>query len=263
MTTETEDTPPERSAMVERSCRLLFVLGRYGQAGARLVDLTREAGLTRPAALRILRTLVDEGVVRLQDRHYRLGPALFQLGLAAQSPFGEMVPVRRIMRDLAYSVGDTVYLCLRQGDDVFYIAREEGDFPVRTQTVRVGDTKTMAETYGGITLLAALDPAEARHILDRLLPASVESAAVRRRAIETMLRTARQNDGRVSGTDLVLRGLAGAGLPIHSPITGQPMLAVTVSAISPRLEDDRLEQIWPMLTRAKTAIEAILRGQDL
>lgn len=262
MTLNADPTPPERSAMVERSCRLLCALGRYGTRGARLVDLTREADLTRPAALRILRTLIDEGFVHQDGRLYRLGTTMFQLGLAAQSPLGDMVAPRRIIRDLARALGDTVYLCLRQGDDVLYLLREEGDFPVRTHTVRIGDTKNLTETYGGIALMAALEPAETCTILDRLLPACVESAVLRRRAIELMLKTARQDAGRVSGSDLVLRGLAGAGVPIVSPVTGQPVMALTVSAISPRLDAERLIEIWPLLYHGKTALEALLANRD-
>lgn len=248
---------PEQSAVVERTCRILHELGRCGRGGARLVDLTNGTSLTRPAALRILRTLASEGLVeQREDRRYFLGPAIYQMGLAAPSPLGDLEPFRAIIRELAAKVGDTAYLSMRQGDHAYYLLREEGAFPVRTHLVQVGDAKPLTHTYGGLTILSCMRPDEAAVILNRLMPQVDVIARQRRATIERMLKRAREVRY-VSGPDLVIRGVAGLGLPVLGR-TGAPFLAVTVSAITSRLEDGRLEEVRNLVAEAVTKIQELL-----
>jgi len=66
------------------------------RGGASLTDLAAAAGLTQPTAHRVLRALVDEGLLTKHPAtcRYTLGPLLFELGLAA-SPRIDLRPLAR------------------------------------------------------------------------------------------------------------------------------------------------------------------------
>lgn len=257
--TETQEQrhAPEQSAVVERTCRLLHEMARYGGRGARLVDLTRSASLTRPAALRILRTLcVERLAMQDESRRYFLGPAFYEMSRAAPSPMGDLSSIRPIVRQLAKEAGDTAYLSIRQGDHCHYLMREEGAFPIRTHLVEVGNIVPLIRTYGGITILSSMDPDEAAGIVDRQMRDAPPEVRQQRPMIEQALTQARQ-DGHVSGSELVIRDVSGLGVPILTP-DGAPFLAITISAITSRLTGEHLPRALHLLKDAARDIETMV-----
>ena len=242
----------EQSTTVEKACALLRQLGRFGSAGGRLVDITEATGLSRQTALRILGAFLSEGLVTTTpQRRYRIGPSAFVLGLSAPSPLEHLGPLIEVVRTLAQTTGDTAYLSMRQGDQVFYLAREDGAFPIRTHFVNVGDCRNMTETYGGLTILSALTETECDAILKRGNSDPSRHAAIR----QVLARAARS--GVVYGPHVVIDGISGMGMPVR--IAGDaPCFAVSLSAIDARMTDARFDELSAALGTAVTAITALL-----
>lgn len=252
-----DDKTPEKSAVTDRTCQVLKYLGTCGLAGARLLDITRATGLTRPAATRMLRAMSDNGfVLRDAGRRYILGPEVFMLGLAALNPIRDLDPLRQIVRDLAQEVGDIAYLSIRRGESSHYLLREEGAYPIRAYMIDVGEIKSLVQTYGGLTFLATMSPAEAERIISRALPQDDAETRARQKSLLQVVERARCA-GYITGPDLVLRDVDGIGLSIPAP-NGTAFLALTISAIRSRLDEERIRILLPKLRAAADRIRKVL-----
>jgi len=74
---------------LRRGLAVLRLLTRVGPGGLRMGEIGRRLGLHKSTAIRLTRTLVDEGFV-LHDQAsgiYRLGPEAFAVGLAAEPSY--------------------------------------------------------------------------------------------------------------------------------------------------------------------------------
>jgi len=96
--------------MVERAFRLLEMLSISG-GGLTLSDLARGLGMSKSSVHGLLKTLEGScAVEQSEERRYVLGPRIFDLARAA----GERLDLRRlvlpVMRRLADSLGQTVFL---------------------------------------------------------------------------------------------------------------------------------------------------------
>lgn len=222
MTVHIVDFMNKPVGVVERSAVILRAVATAGASGARLLDIAHETGISRPTVHRILNELADVGFVsQTEDKHYRLGSELFLLGLRAPRPQWDLPEIRQVLEALAEQTGDTVYLAMREFDGVRYLMRLEGNYPVRALVVEVGESKPFDETYSGLAL---------------------------------------QTGELVSGSGILLPGIAGMAAPV--PSQGEPVLAVSISATSDRLPEQRYAELAPALLRAASDIAAIVAKNE-
>jgi len=183
-----------------------------------LLDIAQMTGIARPTVHRILQEIAGVGfLTQADDKHYRLGSELYVLGLQAPRPQWDLPAIRQILEALAEQCGDTVYLAMRDFEGVRYLMRYEGSYPVRALVVEVGETKPVGETYAGLAL---------------------------------------QTNELVSGTGILLPGVAGLAAPV--PSQGKPLLAVSISATSDRLPQQRYAELAPAVLRAAADIATIV-----
>jgi IclR family transcriptional regulator, KDG regulon repressor len=96
-------------------------------------ELIAATGVERSGAYRILRTLAAQGfVARSANGTYRLGIALWELGVAArrQLPVREMTSTA--IQNLAQSLGETVVMTVYDHGYAVYVDLAEGTEPVRS-----------------------------------------------------------------------------------------------------------------------------------
>lgn len=241
----------DKKQVVARVAQVLSAIGSHGTVGARLLDLSRATGIARPTVHRLLQELQDVGYVQqLESKRYALGAALFHLGAAAPSPVRDLAAVRRAAQKLSDACGDTVYVAMWQFGAAHYIVRTEGAFPIRAQSVNVGDTIPLTSSYNGLILLAQLDgDAREQHLahLEHDQPDAWRTTSLAEH--EQALRVALAQidaDGYVYGTDVVMPGLAGIALPVPSS-TGRPIAAVSISGLESRLPAEREPELLTLL----------------
>lgn len=243
---------------VDRACRLLGDIARQGVAGARLTDLTTSAGLSRPTVHRILQSLVAADFVR-QDpatRRYRLGLAVHGLALAAPSPLEHMADLRPLLESLAQRTGETIYLMMRQGDEVCCMARVEGTTPIRTLLIDVGAFRPVGATIAGITMLAALPDLEIEAILVRTTAAMAQHRNATPDYVRHHVAEVRRTGFCVSKSVLI-EGTTGISAVVPRA-DGAPFLAVSLSAISTRVPDARVKPLAADLLRTCARIGQLL-----
>lgn len=244
---------------ITRAVLVLKLLARQAGAGLRLVDLAQAAQLTRPTMHRLLKALVAQGMA-VQDaatRRYRLGPLVFELGLAAAHRFNLRDLSTATLADLARVTGDTTFLFVRSGDDAVCINRIQGTYPVQTPALPLGSRQPLGVSAGGLALLAALPAAEQKRIIEAVAPrlgAYGELDADDVRAHCALVAKA----GYAHIANRAVPGISALGVPVYGE-SGLLLAAVTVAATHNRMTDARVREIVPLLRGAAQAIGALLQ----
>jgi DNA-binding IclR family transcriptional regulator len=244
--------------VVAKTCAILREIARAGSGGARLADLSRNTGLSRPSVHRILATLKAEDFVRQSDsRRYRLTPQVHEIGLSAPGVTGNLEALRPVIQQLSDESGDTVYLSMRSGSNSHYLMRGEGSYPIRTYVVKPFQVLPMVSCHSGRALLGSMPRQEADEIIGRAWsddPGQFKAAT--RDSLREEIEFVREN-GYGWARDVTFEGVAGLTRAVPNA-NGPGYLAVTISAVSPRLPLDRARDLLPKLIEITSRIRQII-----
>lgn len=246
--------------VVQRVALLLRLITANHRHGMRLVDLARASGIERPTAHRLLQALIAERLV-LQahaSKLYHLGPALYEMGLAA----APSMPLRDLchphLLSIAEATGDTVFLTVRSGFDGVCVDRVEGAYPIKVFVLDVGRRRPLQVGGGGLAILSALPDDEVARIGAANAPALAEhyprhsDADLRRR-----LQQARRQGYAVKDV-LEIDGVRSVAVPVRDP-RGLSLAAISVATLASRLDAARSAEVAQVIRRAVTRIEQQLR----
>ena len=251
--------PVDGAQGVSRAVLILKLLAREADTGLRLVDLARAAQLTRPTMHRLLKALVAQGMA-VQDaatRRYRLGPLVFELGLAAAHRFNLRDLSTATLTDLARTTGDTTFLFVRSGDDAVCINRIQGTYPVQTPALPLGSRQPLGVSAGGLALLAALPAADRGRIIQAVAPrlgayGELDADDVRAHCALAL------KVGYAHIANRAVPGISALGVPVYGE-SGLLLAAVTVAATHNRMTQVRVQGIVPLLRAAAQTIGALLQ----
>ncbi|HEX5117265.1 MAG TPA: IclR family transcriptional regulator C-terminal domain-containing protein [Pseudonocardiaceae bacterium] len=88
-----------------------------------LSEVARQTGLTRAAARRFLRTLVEIGYMRTDNGKFALRPKVLELGYAYLSSLSLPELALPHMEQLVEQVHESSSMCVLDGDEIVYVAR--------------------------------------------------------------------------------------------------------------------------------------------
>ncbi len=246
------DSLPETAARsgtqsIERAVGVLRVVASRGRSGMRLGELATASGLPTSTCFRMLQRLEAEGLVERHavTRKYFLGPLLYELGLLARPRYPLAERCEPAMAELAELTKDTVYLSERRGLESICAARVLGDYPIKALTLDVGVRRPVGVGAGGLAMLCALPPAQAEDIIEANTPryrqhSTLDAAQVRTAVIAGRARGFAFLDGPV------VPGVAAVGVAFPAD---NPVAALSVAAISTRLDEQRRTEIAAALQR--------------
>ena len=247
---------------LKRGVALLKILATAGSRGQALTEVAEKAGIPHPTAHRILKQLITEGLAiqHFETHRYKLGPLVFELGLAGSSLHDIRDLCEPSMRDLAQQTEDTVYLVLRSGFEAACMHRCEGPFPIRTLVLEVGSRRPLGVGAGGLAILAAIDPEERSAVIERVEPYLPDfgnmSADLLRDACDKTVA-----DGMSLVQNKVSMGVTAVGIPFRNSV-GTPIGAISVAALTQRMPNSRIQKIAAELRREAANIEARLRKSN-
>jgi DNA-binding IclR family transcriptional regulator len=233
-TLDPRETPGAQT--LRRGLAVLKLLARVGPSGLRMGDIGRRLGLNKTTAVRLTQALLEEKFLSHDPvtRSYRLGPEAFAVGLAAEPSYSLQRLCAPLLRALALESGDSVFFSVPHGFEAICLSRDEGDFPVRNQTLKAGDRHPLGVGAGSLAMLAALPDAEVEAALAhnaediaRRFPRS-DVAVIRRLVAETRV----QGYSLIPG--LVTEGNWALGVATLDPL-GRPVAAVSLGAIEARM----------------------------
>ncbi|MPQ66397.1 IclR family transcriptional regulator [Pseudomonas sp. MWU12-2319] len=239
---------------VSRLFAVLRSLGETPEGGERVTQLAERVGLSQPTTHRLLRSLVDEGMVEQDGRskRYRLSLDFFALAARAGQTGNLRELVRPALLRLSASLGDSLFLLARSGFDAICLDRSEGPFPIRTFTGDIGGRVALGVGQGSLAILAFLPEEERetviRYNLPRLRDFHLYDEVLLRSEVENVRKLGYA--GRNTG---VLQGMAGVAVPILDR-EGRAVAALSVATISDRLGPDRLPTVVELLKREAAAI---------
>jgi len=146
---------------VEALARGLDILACFDVEHRRqsLSEVAARAGLARPTARRLLKTLEELGFVRSVDGGFEPTARVMSLGVAYVASLGLWDIARPHLQELVASTGESSSMAQLDGSDIVYVARVSVPKIIALR-VEVGTRFPAAQTSQGKVLLAALTPPE-------------------------------------------------------------------------------------------------------
>jgi DNA-binding IclR family transcriptional regulator len=225
----------------------------------RLVDVQGRLKLSKPTAHRLLVSLASHGFVEQDEatRRYRLGARLAVLAWSVpqrRPDFGRLAAVSA--QRLAQRSGDTVFLMACDGLESVCVGRETGSFPIKALTLDVGTRRPLGVGAGGIAVLGAMAPEDARRTLDgvaqRLAEFPLTSVEIIQRSAEQARRLGYSvSDGQVAN------GVRAIAVAVRDP-RGTPVGSIGIAAIRSRMMPDRIRELVPLLNEERAEVERLL-----
>jgi DNA-binding IclR family transcriptional regulator len=233
--------------MLGKGLTVLSALGGHPD-GVGLSRLAGELGLPVSTTHRLLNVMVPLGFVHVDEEHrqYSLGLTVFQLShrVALVQTLSELaLPV---MRRLTRRTGEQTLMAVRQGGDLSYLEKVEGNHQIQNHSSSMGKS-----------LLAFLpepkrDQVVARLRLEKRGPNSITDRAQFRRELELT-----RERGFAMNEEENEAGIRSIAVPVLGP-RGNPVCANCITAPVFRMSREAMNGHYPLLKESVAEIEARL-----
>ena len=237
----------KRVQAIERGIDVLMALA----AGPKtLSEVSRNTGLTKATAFRLLVTLAYQNLVVKDANTYALGPGCLRLMHGATRGIGAITPIARPwLTALSASTGETVTIHTRLGRERICVAEIPSPDPIR-YTATIGATAALTVGSASRVLIAFEPPADRAVTL-----AELDAGEQFRREV------AEANE---AGYALSAGERVPGAAAISVPIIGQGGFVAALSVLGPefRLAEDRRRAMLPELREAAASIGAALAADS-
>jgi DNA-binding IclR family transcriptional regulator len=248
--------------MVDRIVSILRLLGGRDERGAPLAEICAETNLQKTNAHRILGALVDSGLV-FQDiltRHYRLGSAVTALGRSALEQ--DVASAARIsLVRLARQSGDTAFASVHEGSAAICVAREVGEFPIRTLTLSVGDRRPLGVGAGSLALLAALPDEVVEKTIKRNEAWLRDFQGFTHAHLHKLIERTRKT-GFALNEGGIVPGMNAVGVAVVDE-QGAPLAALSIAAIKDRMSAKRISELVDLLDAERRSLATMMQAPRL
>jgi IclR family transcriptional regulator, pca regulon regulatory protein len=224
-----------------------------------LSDVARQTGLTRAAARRFLRTLVEIGYMRTEGGKFALRPKILELGYAYLSSLSLPELALPHMEQLVERVHESSSMCVLDGDEIVYVARVPTK-RIMAVVIAVGTRFPAYATSMGRVLLAGhsddwLDGWLSSAKLHQLTPHTTTDG----KELRAELVRVRSRGWALVDQELE-EGLRSVAVPIRDA-SGRVVAAVNIAVnASRRSLDEVAAEVVPLLLDTARQIEADLAG---
>lgn len=253
------------SKTIERVGNILRALERGPEEGMTSGQVAGATGFDKATAYRALTSMTRIGLLDrdTESRRFRLGVYLFNLGAIAARRFSVLAHAREVVSEIARETGDTVFLSVRNRYDSVCVDCATGSYPIKAQTLTVGESVPLGVSTGGVAMLATMPESEVRHALRYNAVEIAKFQSVRPDDIHAHVLEARER-GYAHYAGQVIAGMGGVARPIRGP-SGQAVAVISVTALLDRLTPSRVKFIDGLLKSGIERIEqrAMLIGNRL
>ncbi len=247
----TDAAPREGTVQsVDRAVSIMEMLARTGESG--VTEIAGELGVHKSTAFRLVVALERRGLVeQTEDRgKYRLGMGLLRLAGATTARLDVVQEARPICRKLAADSGETVNIAVLSESSALYLDQIAGTSALQPHNW-VGQHIPLHATSNGKVLLSGLPDEELARVL-RALPAFTGTTITSKKALRGELDHVREQ-GYALAVDELEIGLTALAAPIRNA-HGDVIASISVSGPSFRLNEERIEEVLPMLVDAAAEV---------
>lgn len=229
---------------------MLRIVAQAGPQGASPTEIGHVEQLSRSTVHRILKCLVDEGLLERDDdgRRYRMGPLIHELSLLPAPSALEVVRWRPVVEAVARRTGVTAYLMRRSGLEAVCLIKVDGDSAVRFVPVEVGQRRPLGVGAGATALLAALAPEQIDEVIRMITPNLEHYPRINAASLHAAVEQVQRTGFAVSRGAVVPDGF---GLGAIIPTTaGVPHLAISLAAHASAVTDAAIAKWKDTLAQA-------------
>jgi DNA-binding IclR family transcriptional regulator len=243
---------------VDRAITVMEFLSQRGWSG--VTEVSRELGIHKSTAYRLLTTLRDRGLVE-QDaatEKYRLGFGLVLLARTVRADLDILRCARPVCERLSELTGETVTVAVLEGDDAVVIHQSIS----RASALSVDWTglhTPLHATAAGKIFLLNMPEDQLLRVLEGPLERFTDNTIVDPASLKDHIGEIR-NSGYGYTVEELETGLSAIGAPIRSA-EGTVVGAVSISGPAFRLPTDALPEIGELSKRAATEISRCLGFQ--
>jgi DNA-binding IclR family transcriptional regulator len=243
--------------------RALAALGILANApgDCSLAELCAALGLHKSTVHRIMMVLEQQRmVVKNEDTgRYRLGLRLFELGSRAIDGLDLRGRARPYLNRLQDAFGETVFFCMLDEGQVFYMEKVESQRSVRTACT-VGSRAPAYCTAVGKAMLAELPDVEVNRIVRRWgLKAITANTITTPAALKAELKAVRARGFAIDDEEKE-EGLRCVGAAVHAH-SGKLVAAMSISGPAFRMTRERVPEVGRTLMQAARELSAELGYQ--
>ena len=220
-----------------------------------ITDLSRELGLSKATAFRIVHTLAAAEILECDpDRgKYRLGRKLLQLGSAVLARLDVADVAMPHLETLTHRFQEEIHLGVFVQGEVVYVSKVEA-FQLQRMNSRVGLRAPAYCTSIGRALLAYQPEVVIQRLLDGPILPYTPRTVTDPGELRTILSGVAANGYATSYEEFEI-GLNSVGAPVLGS-QGTVIAAVSISGPAHRLNAARVSQILPELLQATAAVSA-------
>jgi DNA-binding IclR family transcriptional regulator len=248
------------SAKIRTAGRTADILLCFLEMGAelRVTDIVARVKLDKGTTSRLLSTLAVKGLVARDalTRRYRLGPAMFALGNAAQSHNNLAQLALASLTYLRDVSGESSGVDILVGESRVCVAQVESQQDLR-RVIEVGRPLPAYAGAAGKMLLASLADDALEELLDRVqLSRLTPNTIIDRPALVRELKKIRRNGFAIGRSERVPGG-AGVSVPLRGA-QDEVVAALSFSMPSSRFDPSRMPEYLRWLKRASEQIRLAL-----
>jgi DNA-binding IclR family transcriptional regulator len=225
---------------VTRAGAILDMLAENGGVPAGPSELARRLGLPKSSIANICNALADIGFLRRVGTGFALGRKVAELGGAYLASVDAVQEFHEASRLLPAGSEETVQLAVLDGVEMTYLARHDGQQPVRL-TSQIGRRLPATVTATGKAALASLDPRELERRLAGLGDLPVLTARSHRTldALRADLDEVRRR-GYAIDDEETIEGVVCFGVMIPGRRPGEGPYAASITLLKARATDERV-----------------------
>lgn len=239
-----------------RGIKLLRMVATRPQVGWRLSDLAMACEQDKATVHRMLACLVEERLLdqRSSDRHYLPGPLMYELGLALPNHAQFQRRAEAIASGFARRMAGIVLFQLRSGSE-FVCSVRAGTIKMTGAMVYPGTRRPLFTSAGGVAILQALPPAEARTVLAENVHQEIKRHGTTR--LDALQKMLVKSDEHGFGVNFgyVVPGSYAFGVPVRTA-GGNAFAAICLIGTPDVYREERLDELHLRLLEAAAELEA-------
>ena len=225
---------------VTRAGAILDLLAENAGQAVGPSELARRLGLPKSSIANICNALADVGLVRRIGTGFALGRKLAELGGAYLAAVDAVQEFYEACRLLPTGSEETIQLAVLDGVEMTYLARHDGQQPVRL-TSQIGRRLPATVTATGKAALASLDPRELERRLAGMGDMPVLTARSHRSLDELRADLIEvRSRGYAIDNEETVEGVVCFGVMIPGRRPGEGPYAASITLLKARATDERL-----------------------